>query len=163
MTGLDGGEPRRLDEPAAVGGPVATCSGRLAVEVRPCRQQRLAGVLTADHGRVHLVVPGDRTPARALPDVSRIGVAVSDATPATPPAGSVVVGNGHRTTTVTATQLAHLPAPTVTATFGSGTGQQTHTERGPALAAVLAIAGMPVGPRTSIVAVGSDGYGTGSS
>jgi hypothetical protein len=116
-------------------------------------------VLTVADGRVQLVVPGDRTPARSLPDVTGVRVAVSDAGPSAPPAGSVVVGDGNRTTVVNAERLSRLPARTLTVTFRSGTGVQTHTERGPALAAVLAVAGMPVGAGTSVVAVGSDGYG----
>jgi hypothetical protein len=116
-------------------------------------------VLAVADGRVRLVVPGDRTPARTLRDVTGVRVAVSDAGPATPAAGSVVVSDGHRTATVSAQQLSRLPARTLTVDFQSGTGSQTHTERGPALTAVLAVAGMPVRAGTGVVAVGSDGYG----
>ena len=110
-------------------------------------------------GRVRLVVPGDRTPARTVLDVTGIEVSVSDAAPATAPAGGIVLTSGSRTATVSAQRLAQLPARTITVDFLSGAGPQTHTERGPALAAVLAVAGMPIGPNTAVVAVGGDGYG----
>jgi hypothetical protein len=41
----------------------------------------------------------------------------------------------------------------VTASFASGTGQQTHTETRPSLRLVLLVAGVPPRPDTPVVAV----------
>lgn len=112
-------------------------------------------VLTTDHG-IDLVVPGDRDRSRRVGDVRRVRVAVSAATAAE---RAVRITTAHRSVTLPPALLAHLPSRTVTATFASGTGQQTHTETGPSLALVLRIAGVVARADTAVVAVGDDGYG----
>ncbi|QRP51364.1 hypothetical protein [Amycolatopsis sp. FDAARGOS 1241] len=52
-----------------------------------------------------------------------------------------------------------LPRRTVTATFASGEGRQTHTESAPSLSLVLLLAGVLPTPDKTVVAVGSDGDG----
>jgi hypothetical protein len=59
---------------------------------------------------------------------------------------------------VSAATLARLPQQAKTATFVAGTGSQTHTETGPALASVLRAAHLRAGLDTWVAAVGSDGY-----
>lgn len=113
-------------------------------------------VLT-DHRQ--LVVPGDRGRSRDVDDVTSVRVAVSDAAAVSTPAGSVRVSGPHRTVMVPAALLARLPRRTVTVTFQSGTGSQTHTESGPELSLVLLAAGVLPRANTAVVAVGSDGYG----
>lgn len=112
-------------------------------------------VLTTRHG-IDLVVPGDRDRSRSVDDVRRVRVAVSAAAPAE---RAVRITTGHRSVTLPPALLAHLPSRTVTTSFGSGTGQQTHTETGPSLALVLRIAGVVPRADTAVVAVGEDGYG----
>ncbi|GAB3160811.1 hypothetical protein GCM10027258_76730 [Amycolatopsis stemonae] len=114
-----------------------------------------SAVLTTRHG-IDLVVPGDRDRSRSVRDVREVRVAVSVATAAE---RAVRITTAHRTVTLPPALLAHLPSRTVTASFGSGTGQQTHTETGPSLALVLRIAGVVARADTAVVAVGSDGYG----
>jgi hypothetical protein len=58
---------------------------------------------------------------------------VSTAAAQSTPAGSVRVVTAHRTVTVSAKVLAHLPSRTVSVTFTAGTGAETHTESGPPL------------------------------
>ncbi|MFI5609600.1 hypothetical protein [Amycolatopsis sp. NPDC051903] len=107
------------------------------------------------HG-VDLAVPGDRTALRTVPDVRSVTVAVSGAGPADK---AVRISFGHRTVTLPPVLLAHLPRRTVTTSFASGEGQQTHTESGPSLSLVLLLAGVLPTPDKTVVAVGSDGYG----
>jgi hypothetical protein len=59
---------------------------------------------------------------------------------------------------VSAATLARLPQQAKTATFVAGTGSQTHTETGPALASLLRAAHLRAGLDTWVAAVGSDGY-----
>ena len=70
-------------------------------------------------------------------------VAVSSGTPTSapaelPPVGTVrLTGDLVAPADITVEELAALPQQTVEVSFGSGDGQQTHTETGPALADVL--------------------------
>ncbi|MCR6489395.1 hypothetical protein M8542_41920 [Amycolatopsis sp. OK19-0408] len=112
-------------------------------------------VLTTRHG-IDLVVPGDRDRSRFVADVRQVRVAVSAAAPA---GRAVRITTARRSVTLPPALLAHLPARTVTASFGSGTGQQTHSETGPSLALVLLVAGVVPRADTAVVAVGDDGYG----
>ena len=108
-----------------------------------------------------LVVPGDRAPVRFVPRVSRltVGIATAPATDATPPAGSpVVVIDGRHVVTLSAALLARLPAETLSVSFGGPTGEQTHTEVGPSLLEVLALAGVVPTLNTWVAAVGDDNY-----
>lgn len=116
-------------------------------------------VLTDRGHDVDLVVPGDRTRARDLDDVTGIRVDVSNAMAQATAPGSVLVTTGHRTVTVPAAVLARLPHRSLTVTFLAGTASQTHTESGPPLSLVLRAAGLPATPNTAVVAVGSDSYG----
>jgi hypothetical protein len=68
------------------------------------------------------------------------------------------VTNGSRTTVLSASQLAALPAQTRTVTFLQGTSPQAHTEHGPTLAAVLLAARIPTNRDTWVAAAASDGY-----
>jgi hypothetical protein len=108
---------------------------------------------------IDLVVPGDRDRRRTVEDVTGIRVAVSSAGATTVPAGAVEVITAHRTVTLSAALLAHLPRRTESVSFLAGTASQTHTESGPPLALVLLAAHVPPGPNTAVVAVGDDGYG----
>ena len=112
-------------------------------------------VLTTRHD-IDLAVPGDRDRSRSVDGVRSVRIAVSAAGPAE---RAVRITTGRRTVTLPVALLAHLPSRTVTASFGSGTGQQTHTETGPSLTLVLLVAGIWPRPDTTVVAVGSDGYG----
>ncbi|SEF37013.1 hypothetical protein SAMN05421837_112124 [Amycolatopsis pretoriensis] len=112
-------------------------------------------VLTTDHG-IDLVVRGDRDRSRSVRDVREMRVAVSAATAAE---RALRITTAHRSVTLPPWLLTHLPSRAVTASFGLGTGQQTHTETGPSLALVLRIAGVVPRADTAVVAVGSDGYG----
>jgi hypothetical protein len=106
-----------------------------------------------------LVVPGDQAPVRDLPAVTGIRVGVASPPVTTPPSpGALVVQDGPRQVVLTAATLAALPAQTRTVTFLAGTGTQTHTETGPALAIVLHAAHIPARANTWVAAVGSDGY-----
>ena len=106
-----------------------------------------------------LVVPGDTAPARSLEAVDRINIAVQNPTPTTPPAfGAVTVEDGPRTTVLTSTELAALPARTLDVTFQAGTTTQHHVETGPTLQDVLHAAHIHSGLNTWVAAVGSDGY-----
>jgi hypothetical protein len=112
-------------------------------------------------GGPELVVPGDRTPARFVPKVSRItvGIATAPATDTSPVAGSPVeVIAGHRTVRLSSALLARLPSRTLNVNFGGPTGQQRHTESGPPLWEVLAVAGVRPGLDRWVAAVGSDNY-----
>jgi hypothetical protein len=106
-----------------------------------------------------LVVPGDQAPVRDLPLVNRIRIGAASPPVTPPPApGALVIQDGPHQVVLTAARLAALPAQTRTVTFMAGTGTQTHTETGPALAAVLRAAHIRAGLNTWVAAVGSDGY-----
>lgn len=103
-----------------------------------------------------LVVPGDRDRSRRVDDVRSVRIAVSNAAAAE---RAVRITTAHRSVTLPPSLLKLLPSRTVTATFSSGAGQQTHTETGPSLRLVLLVAGVLPRPDTAVVAVGDDGYG----
>ncbi len=108
-----------------------------------------------------LVVPGDRAPVRFVLGVSRltVGIATAPATDTAPSAGSpVVVIDGHHQVTLSAALLARLPAETLDVSFGGPSGEQTHTEVGPSLLEVLALAGVAPTLNTWVAAVGDDNY-----
>ena len=105
-----------------------------------------------------LVVPGDVNGARTVFAANRISVGVQNPTPTTPPAGGLTIEDGPFTRTLSAGQLAALPARTLTVTFLAGTASQTHTEVGPTLADVLRAARVPVNLDTWVAGVGSDAY-----
>lgn len=54
--------------------------------------------------------------------------------------------------------LRRLPQRTHTVNYGSGSGPQTHTERGPALATVLLSLGVLPWPGAVVTASAADGY-----
>ncbi|MGH3190883.1 MAG: hypothetical protein ACRDPY_18035 [Streptosporangiaceae bacterium] len=108
-----------------------------------------------------LVVPCDRTPIRFVAGVSQltVGIATAPATNTSPSAGSpVVVIDGHHEVTLSPALLARLPAGTLNVSFGGPTGEQTHTEVGPSLPEVLAVAGVVPTLNTWVAAVGDDNY-----
>ena len=108
-----------------------------------------------------LVVPGDRTPVRFVPRVSRltVGIATTPATDTNPAAGSPVeVIDGRHHVTLSAALLARLPAETLHVSFLGPGGTQTHTEVGPSLLAVLAAARIWPTLSTWVAAVGLDNY-----
>lgn len=117
-------------------------------------------VLTTTGGRtVQLIVPADETPVRSVIQVTGVRVAVSTAGAKPVPPGAVQVTTGSRTVTLSAALLTLLPSRTTTVSFLAGGGPQTHTESGPPLSLALLAAGVVPAPNTSVVAVGSDGYG----
>jgi hypothetical protein len=106
-----------------------------------------------------LVVPGDRNGLRSVPDVSQIVVAVESPAPTAPPeAGALTIEDNGRTTVLSASRLASLPAQTLTVTFFAGPTPQTHTETGPTLDEVLRAAHIRPDLNTWVAGVGSDGY-----
>jgi hypothetical protein len=108
-----------------------------------------------------LVVPGDRAPIRFVLGVSQltVGIATAPATDTAPSAGSpVVVIDGHHEVTLSAALLARLPAETLDVSFGGPSGEQSHTEVGPSLLEVLAVAGVVPTLNTWVAAVGDDNY-----
>jgi hypothetical protein len=106
-----------------------------------------------------LVVPGDTLPARTVPGVDSIDVAVQSPAPTTPPSpGAITVSDGGRSVVLTAAQLAVLPSETLQVSFEAGTASQSHTEVGPSLDAVLRAAHVPVIFDPWVAAVGDDGY-----
>ncbi len=110
-------------------------------------------------GGPELVVPGDKTRARSVDQVSRVTVGVESpaaVAPASP--GGIEVIAGRYSKQLSAARLAALPAKRLMVSFQAGTAPQTHTETGPTLASVLAAAHIAVGPDTWVAAVGSDGY-----
>lgn len=116
-------------------------------------------LLTTTGSLVSLLVPGDTTRLRTVLRVTGITLTSLPTTPVTtPPAGGVTVIRGMRSITLTAATLNRLPQQERSVTFQSGTSTQTHTERGPALTAVLLAAGVPPLPNTGVTAIGSDGY-----
>ena len=108
-----------------------------------------------------LVVPGDRTPVRSVPQVSSVtvGIATAPATDTAPPAGSPVdIIDGRHVVTLSAARLARLPEETLTVSFEGPGGVQTDTETGPPLLDVLALAGIRPTLNTWVAAVGDDNY-----
>ncbi|MBV9358370.1 MAG: hypothetical protein JO023_22900, partial [Chloroflexi bacterium] len=108
-----------------------------------------------------LVVPGDRAPVRFVPQVSdvTVGIATAPATSANPAPGSPVeVHHGSREVSLASTLLARLPSETLSVSFQGPGGVQTHTEVGPPLLDVLAVAGVAPTFNTWVAAVGSDNY-----
>lgn len=108
-----------------------------------------------------LVVPGDRAPIRFVLGVSQltVGIATAPATDTAPSAGSpVVVIDGHHEVTLSAALLARLPTETLDVSFGGPSGEQSHTEVGPSLLEVLAVAGVVPTLNTWVAAVGDDNY-----
>jgi hypothetical protein len=108
-----------------------------------------------------LIVPGDATDARDIPDVVNItvgraapqlaettaacnppGFTAPVSAPSSPPAGSVLInGDVPNPTTVTFAQLQALPQVTQTDSYKSGgSAAKPHTETGPTLYSVLAAA-----------------------
>lgn len=114
---------------------------------------------TSRHPDIDLVFPGDRGYARTVRDVTSVTVAVSEPqAPASQPAGAVVVRAGHHQVVLSARRLAALPTTTRVVTYASGSGQQTHTETGPTLQAVLRAARIATGSTTVVSALATDGY-----
>jgi hypothetical protein len=112
-------------------------------------------------GGPELVVPGDHFPVRFVPGVTEltVGIATTPATDTTRQAGSPVeLINGDRSVTLSRSLLSRLPAETLTVTFQGPGGAQTHTEVGPALWEVLAIAGVRPSLNRWVAAVGDDNY-----
>ncbi|HWD04441.1 MAG TPA: hypothetical protein VG674_18530 [Amycolatopsis sp.] len=109
-------------------------------------------VFRANRGGVELTVPGDRNGSRTVVGVHEVAVAAAAER-------AVRVSTGRRSVTLPPAMLARLPRRTVTATFGSDAGEQTHTESGPELSLVLLLVGVVPAPDEAVVAVGSDGYG----
>jgi hypothetical protein len=108
-----------------------------------------------------LVVPGDSAPLRFVPGVSQltVGIATAPATATTTSSTSpVVVIDGRHVVTLSAALLARLPAETLQVSFGGPSGEQSHTETGPALLEVLAAAGIRPTLNTWVAAVGDDNY-----
>lgn len=121
-------------------------------------------VLSLDGRRLSrpaLVLPGDKNPRRFLRAPSRIHVAVAQppGTAVTPPPGGLQVRAGRLVRSLSGDQLRRLPARTRHVSYGSASGQQTHTEYGPALETVLWRAGLPALGRCNVVTgIGDDGY-----
>jgi hypothetical protein len=105
-----------------------------------------------------IVVPGDVNGARTVFAANRITVGVQNPTPTTPPAGALTIEDGPFSRTLSAAQLAALPARTLTVSFFAGSASQTHTEVGPTLADVLRAARVPTDLDTWVAGVGSDAY-----
>jgi hypothetical protein len=108
-----------------------------------------------------LVVPGDRLPLRFVPRVTHVtvGIATATATNTAPPAGSPVeVIDGNRRVSLSAALLSRLPSESLSVTFEGPTGGQTHTEIGPPLLEVLALAGVFPTLNTWVAATGDDNY-----
>jgi hypothetical protein len=106
-----------------------------------------------------LIVPGDRNGARTVPDVGEIEVGVENPDTTTPPdGGALTVQDGGYSTVLSPAELASLPQKTLTVTFESESGEQTHTETGPTLDEVLLAARIRPTFNTWVAAVGSDDY-----
>ncbi len=106
-----------------------------------------------------LLVPGDTVPTRSLDGVVEVTVSVqSPPTTPSPSAGAITVHDGSRAVVLSGRRLALLPAQTLNVAFGGPGGIQHHTETGPVLSLVLAVAGIPATSSTWVAAVGSDGY-----
>lgn len=109
--------------------------------------------------RPELIVPGDKSDARCVPDVSEIGIAIEDPAVVTPPeVGALTIEHGGTTTVLGPHELASLPQRTLTVTFMGPGGSQTHTETGPTLNEVLRAAHIEPDLNTWVAGVGSDGY-----
>jgi hypothetical protein len=145
-------------KPLSVNGAVTTPTSYTASQLKALGETAFGNhpaVLTTGH-HVDLVVPGDRDRSRRVDDVRSVRVAVSNAAAAE---RAVRITTAHRSVTLPPSLLKLLPSRTVTASFASGAGQQTHTETGPSLRLVLLVAGVLPRPDTPVVAVGDDGYG----
>ena len=70
----------------------------------------------------------------------------------------MTIEDGPFSKTLSAAQLAALPAKTLSVSFQGPGGTQTHTEIGPTLADILRAAHIRWGLNTWVAAVGSDGY-----
>jgi hypothetical protein len=115
-------------------------------------------------GGPELVVPGDSSPVRTVLGASKItvGIATASATSTSTAAGTpLTIVSGKHTVTLSAALLARLPKETLKVSFLSGNPavQQTHTEVGPSLSTVLAVAGIwfPT-VNTWVAGVGNDNY-----
>jgi hypothetical protein len=118
----------------------------------------LAPVSAASGGGTQLVLPGDTNDRRTVRNVETIQVDVAEQTPSRTPAGSLLVGTAGGSVLLSATQLAALPTRTRSVSFQTATGSQKHIESGPSLASVLDRASVPLGPSSSVIVVGADGY-----
>jgi hypothetical protein len=106
-----------------------------------------------------LIVPGDVSAARAVPDVDQIEVGVENPDSTTPPeSGALTVQDGNYSIVLSPAQLAALPEQTLTVSFGGPSGEETHTETGPTLDDVLRAAGIYPTFNTWVAGVGSDDY-----
>lgn len=106
-----------------------------------------------------LVVPGDSSGVRGVPDVKEIDVAVESPSASAPPAvGDLVVQDGSRSVVLTARELAALPAKSLSVSFYAGSTSETYTEHGPTLDTVLQAAHIHSDLTTWVAGVGSDGY-----
>jgi hypothetical protein len=106
-----------------------------------------------------LMVPGDSPPLRDIRAVSAITVGVQSPTPTagfTP--GTLTVERGSHTRTLSASQLAALPAETLQVSFLAGTTTTNATEVGPSLDQVLHAAHVRFGRHAWVAGVGDDGY-----
>lgn len=111
------------------------------------------------HRGVDLVFPGDRGYTRTIRSVSTVRVSVAaPELPTNVPAGALRLVEGRRAVTLTAARLAELPTVTRTVSFLSGKGPQTHTETGPALAAVLRAGHIRTNAASTVAAIADDGY-----
>lgn len=115
-------------------------------------------LLVVRGSRVDLVVPRDRAPLRTVLGVDRIQIGQVSAQHGRPTPGTVHVRTPYGTRSITMAALRRLPQERHTVTYGSGTGDQTHTERGPALTTVLLSLGILPWPGTVITASATDGY-----
>jgi len=106
-----------------------------------------------------LIVPGDTNGVRSVPDVSAVNVSIEDPAVVPPPeVGALTVQDGAYTTVLSPTELASLPAETLTVTFFAGSTPETKTETGPTLDEVLRAAHIWPTLNTWVAGVGSDGY-----
>src|SRR5262245_44371277 len=117
------------------------------------------GVFTVGTG-AKLVVPGDTTTDRWVPNVDRITVDFVNPTNSPRPAGLVQVdGSGVGVPgPLSSAQINALPQQKATVTFLAGTTPETHTEAGPTFRDVLVAAGTTIKATTAVAAIGSDQY-----
>ncbi|WP_370942034.1 hypothetical protein AB5J62_23280 [Amycolatopsis sp. cg5] len=118
-----------------------------------------AVLVTSPRHGIGLIVPGDRNRTRSVTAVAAVRINVSTASAQDVAAGAVLIVTPHGTRTLPAWVLKQLPSRDVRVTFLMGTTPQTHTESGPPLSLVLLAAGVLPRAGTSVVAVGTDGYG----
>ena len=112
-------------------------------------------------GTPDLEAPGDRFQVRSIARVSEVtvGIATAPATTTSPTAGSpLVIFDGHRRVSLSSAFLNRLPKESRTVSFQGPGGVQSHTEVGPSLLLVLAVAGILPTLDTWVAAVGSDNY-----